>query len=157
MTSACGRLAKHPIVHRTVVDGLVASLVSAAALAGCGAREQRRPCAPLNAISHWVWPRRALRADEPSLRHTATGLAIHTASSMLWAGVYAALRLRRARPTPANAMSDAVAVAGLAAWVDLAVTPPRFTPGFEHRLSAGGLVVVYGAFALGLGLAGARR
>jgi hypothetical protein len=42
------------------------------------------------------------------------------------------------------------AATAAAAVVDLALTPQRSTPGFERRLSARSLVMVYGAFALGV-------
>ncbi|BAL95608.1 hypothetical protein [Rubrivivax gelatinosus] len=146
-------LAPRSVVRDTLTDGLLAAGLSTVALVWRG-REESTPSAPLNAISHWIWPRRALRQDEPSLRHTATGTAIHIASSMLWAGVYDLIRARRRRPTPLNAMADAAAVTAVAALVDLQLVPRRLTPGFEHRLSRPSLSLVYGSFAVGLALGG---
>lgn len=40
----------------------------------------------------------------------------------------------------------------MAAAVDFVMTPKRFTPGFEKRLSVRGLVWVYAGFALGVAL-----
>ena len=148
------------LLRHVVLDGGLAGVLSTAMLAWRGQRELARPAAPLNAPSQWVWGDEALRANRPTLRHTATGQLIHHASSLLWAGAYGWLRDRRRRPTPLNAFADAAAVTALAAVVDFKLTPQRFTPGFERRLSLPGLVMVYGSFGLGLalgGLAASRR
>src|SRR5690606_1767787 len=107
------------------------------------------------AISHWFWPRTALRRNAASFPITATGLMIHTASSLFWAGAYRALRELREGPTPANAMLDAALVSALAALVDLKIVPERLTPGFQHRLRPAGVVSIYVAFGIGLAAAGA--
>lgn len=146
-----------PFMRETLRDGLVAGGLSTAALLWRGRRDDRSAAAPLNAVSHWFWPRAALRRDDVTLRHTATGALVHVASSVLWGAVYAALRQRRRRPTPLNAVVDATAVTALAATVDLKLVPDRLTPGFEHRLSKRSLTLVYVAFALGLAWAGRRR
>ncbi|MBK1688019.1 hypothetical protein [Rubrivivax gelatinosus] len=146
-------LAPRSHARDTLTDGLLAAALSTVALVWRGRRDST-PAAPLNAISHWLWPRRALHADGPSLRHAATGTVIHVASSMLWAAVYDLIRARRRRPTPLNAMADAAAVTAMAAVVDLQLVPRRLTPGFEHRLSRPSLSLVYGSFAVGLALGG---
>ena len=43
-----------------------------------------------------------------------------------------------------------MATSAVACFVDFHLTPPRLTPGFEHRLSHRSLAAVYGAFAVGL-------
>jgi hypothetical protein len=137
-----------------LTDGLLSASLSAAALMWRGRRERGSAAAPLNAVSHMVWPRAALQRNDVTLRHTVSGTVIHTASSMLWGGVYSWLRHRRVRPTAANAVLDAAAVSGAAAVVDLAVMPPRLRPGFERRLSQRGVGWVYVALAAGLALGG---
>jgi hypothetical protein len=134
-------------------SGLAAALLSTA-LTWRGRMEQRSAAAPLNAISHWFWPRSALWRDDVSLRHTGTGIALHLGSSLLWSTVYALLRSARPEPGPVDALGDAAAVTALAATVDLAIVPERLSPGFEHRLRPAGLGWVYGAFAVGLAAAG---
>ena len=62
----------------------------------------------------------------------------------------------RARRGLGTTAADAVAATAVAAVVDLAIVPRRLTPGFERRLSARSLALVYGALAVGL-LLGARR
>ncbi|MBK1615477.1 hypothetical protein CKO44_18615 [Rubrivivax gelatinosus] len=146
-------LAPRNIVRDTVTDGLLAGAISGVALVWRGRRDST-PAAPLNAVSHWIWPRQGLQREDLSWRHTATGTLIHVASSMLWAGVFDLLRSRRRRPTPLNALADAAAVTALAATVDLKLVPQRLTPGFEHKLSRPSLTLVYGGFALGLALGG---
>lgn len=147
-----------PSTLRTAMEsGALANTLSAAVLAWRGRRENASAVAPLNAVSHWLWGDEALRRDEADLRHTATGLAIHAASSLLWGGAYAWLRSRHPRSGPVAAAVDAAAVAATAAVVDLKFTPQRLTPGFERRLSTRSLVCVYAAFGIGLALAARRR
>jgi hypothetical protein len=135
-----------------LVDGLLAGLLSTAALVWRSRRDTGRTWPALNAPSHWVWGREALRADDADGRHTGWGSAIHHGSSIFWAVAYRWLRARREHATPLNAALDASAVATVAALVDLRCTPERFTPGFERRLRRRSLPWVYGSFALGLAL-----
>lgn len=135
-------------------EGLLAAVLSAAVLMWRGRADAGSAAAPLNAISHWFWPRRALRRNEVSLQHTATGAAIHVASSVFWAALYSAARHLRRRPTAVNAITDAAALTTVAAVVDFKLVPERLAPGFEQRLERDSLVLVYAAFALGLALAG---
>ena len=136
-------------LREALVSGTTASLLSTAALAAFGHRETGRPLAPINAVSHWVYEPEALHADEASMRHTALGLVTHHAASVLWAAVYAAGR-QAVRPGSPPSLTGAALTAALAAFVDFKLTPKRFTPGFEHRLSTPALVGVYGALAVGL-------
>lgn len=140
-----------------VLTGTLASLVSGAALAWRGRRENGRALGPLNAPAHWLWGQESLRRDGASLRHTLTGMVIHHVSSLFWAVFYEMLRLRRTRPTPANAVGDAAALTAVAAAVDLQLVPQRLAPGFERRISGRGLVWVYAGFALGLALGACLR
>jgi hypothetical protein len=149
------RLTHAPQPSRAVsasIDSLLAASVSAAALLWRGRRDAHSAWAPLNAVSHWLWPRRALRENRATWRYTLTGTAVHYASSALWGGIYAWLRGRRRSPNAINAVADAAAVTALAAVVDLQAVPQRLTPGFEHRLRPTSLALVYGGFALGLAL-----
>ena len=135
-----------------LVSGSLASLLSAAYLVLTGDRRDR-PAAPVNAVSHWLFGRRALRQAEPSLRYTATGYLIHHACSVFWAVLHA--RAWGARPQakqPLPAIAGAVATAAVASWVDYRLTPKRLTPGFEHQLGRPQMVNVYACFALGLAI-----
>lgn len=135
------------------VSGSVASLLSAAALALAGRRQNGTAAAPVNAISHWVWDRPALREDRTTARHTLAGYLIHHAASVWWGAWHAkAWGTRPAAKRPGPALAGAAAAAAVACFVDLRMTPRRLTPGFEHRLSPAAMLAVYGCFALGLAL-----
>jgi hypothetical protein len=151
---------RNQFVRHAAGDGTLAALLSIGVLLWRGLRDSGSAAAPINAISHWLWPQRALQRDDVTLQYTGTGSVVHLASSMLWAAVYGALRTRRRRPTVLNAVTDAAAVSALAATVDYKLVPKRLTPGFEERLTRPSMVMVYAGFALGLalgGIAGLRR
>ncbi len=139
---------------QTLSDGAWATGLSALLMLWRGKAETGSAVAPVNAVSHWLWPREALRRDGVSLKHTATGLLTHYLASLLWAGLFEARRHRRRRPTAGNALVDAAAVTALAAAVDLKLVPDRLTPGFERRLAPRSVGLVYAGFAAGLALAG---
>ena len=135
-----------------LVSGSLASLLSAAWLVLAGDRLDR-PAAPLNAVSHWMFGRRALQQDGPSFQYTATGYLVHHACSVFWAVLHA--RVWGARPEakqPLPALAGAVATAAVASLVDYQLTPKRLTPGFEHRLGRPQILNVYACFALGLAI-----
>ncbi len=132
-----------------VISGGVASVASAAALVLRGRSEAGAAPAPVNAPSHWVWGDRALHRDGLSLRYTAVGFAVHHLSSMFWGAVHA--RAFGLGPKSVRAeLRNALLTTAFAAWVDLRLVPHRLTPGFQRRLSAGGLAAVYVLFGLGL-------
>ena len=135
------------------VAGSVASLLSTAALARAGPRENGYAAAPVNAISHWIWGPPAFRVNRTTLRHTLAGYLIHHAASVFWGVLHAlawGVQPQAKRPLPA--LVGAAAAAAAAYFVDYRMTPERLTPGFEHRLSTRALVTVYASFALGLAL-----
>jgi hypothetical protein len=141
-------------LRNSLYSGTIASLASTAALSLLGKGETGSPYAPNNAISHWFWGGRALRQDGASLRYTLTGYAIHHASSTLWAFVYERWLGQRGGRTKTAAAAGGAAVAALACFSDYNLTPPRFRPGFEKRLSTPSLALVYAAFGAGLALRG---
>lgn len=146
-------------LRKALSSGSCASLTSTAVLLWRGRIDCDSAVAPVNATSHWVWGDAALRQNRPSWRHTALGFGIHHAMSIMWATHYEKWRGGGDRlavhvmPT----VAAAVAVSAAACAVDLRCTPRRLTPGFERRLSGCSLAAVYGAFAIGLLLCGARR
>jgi hypothetical protein len=138
-----------------VVSGSAASVISTAALAARGVRENGTPYGPTNAISHWIWGDRAAAHDEPSARFTLLGYAIHHSASTLWATIYEKWFGETAeKKGAAPALVSAAAVAALACFVDYKMTPHRLQPGYEMRLSKKSLMTVYAAFGLGLSLRG---
>jgi hypothetical protein len=143
-----------PLWRAALRDGGLAGLTSLAALAVCGRLQTGSAAAPINAPSHWIWGDRALRQDGWSLRYTATGLAIHQGSAVFWGLLHQ--WLRRRNPRPGTLVRDAIVTSAAAAFTDLALTPPRLTPGFEQRLSPRGLAWTYALFAVGLAVASHR-
>ncbi|WP_332675236.1 hypothetical protein [Aromatoleum sp.] len=139
-------------LRRAALSGTTASTLSLAALTVCGVRDCRSAFAPVNAVSHWIWARRALRQADGSLRYTLPGYAIHHAASVFWALFYeeGVAWLRPVRV--AQHVGAGAAVAAIACFVDLRMTPERLTPGFERRLSNRSLAWVYLAFGAGLAL-----
>jgi hypothetical protein len=133
------------------VAGSIASVASMAALVLAGRRETRHAAAPVNAVSHWVWDREALRADAPSARHTLVGYLVHHGASVFWGTLHArAWGMHQGNKRPAPAVAGAAVASALACFVDLRMTPRRLTPGFENRVSKRSLALVYACFALGL-------
>jgi hypothetical protein len=141
------------VLYEGVVTGTAASLASTAALVVAGRRENGHATAPVNAISHWFWPREGLQQDRPSLRHTLTGYLVHHGASVFWATLHArAWGMKPRAKRPGLALAGAVAAATAACIVDYRLTPQRLTPGFEHRLSLKSMAAVYACFAVGLAL-----
>jgi len=133
------------------VSGSLAAVASTAALAIAGRIETGSPVAPTNATSRWIHGDRAATYDEPDLRHTVLGYAIHHGASVFWAAIFHRLVGRRidAGDTLA-AIGGGLGVAAVACFVDYQLTPRRLQPGFEMRLSRPALAAVYAMFGLGL-------
>jgi hypothetical protein len=147
-------LAPRRPVAQAVTDGAWATALSVALMLWRGRTDAGSALAPVNAVSHWFWPQEALRRDDLSVRHTGAGALTHFVASLLWAGLFEAVRGWRRHPTAANALVDAAAVTALAAVVDLKLVPKRLSPGFEERLAPRSVGIVYAGFAAGLALAG---
>lgn len=138
-------------LHRGLVSGATASVLSTAALAGLGKRTRNSTFGPTNAISHWIWGERAALHDAPSLKYTLPGYLIHHASATFWAVLFErACAPALNRRDAARTIELATAASAVACFADYALTPPRFRPGYEKRLSVPSLAVVYGVFGLGL-------
>ena len=134
-----------------LISGSVASIVSAISLSLLGKSELNRFAAPLNGPSQWIWGRHAPYVNRLSFRYTFVGYFIHHAASIFWAIGYEDLRRRLPPPETTSAvLAPAVVTAGAAYIVDFYLIPKRLTPGFENRISKRSLLLVYGAFALGL-------
>ena len=138
--------------REAAVSGSLAALLSGVVLTIAGRRETPSAAAPINATSQWVWGQReALDADTPDRRHTLTGYVVHHLAATFWAVLHArALGDRPTASEPGPALAAAATTAAVAAVVDLKFTPERFTPGFQHRVSAPALAAAYAAFAVGL-------
>lgn len=139
---------------RALASGTAASLLSTLVSSCYGQRRTDSYASSSNDTSHWLWGERAHGQDGADLRHTATGYAIHHASSVWWAAWYEAW-LARSGSRP---VAKAAAMAAIAYAVDYHVVPRRLTPGFERHVTARGMLATYAAFGVGLaGVALARR
>jgi len=138
-------------LKQSILPGTLASIISTVALAACGRREAGSMFAGVNAVSHWVWGERAMRANQPSLRHTLVGYAIHHACSLFWAALFekACRKTLDRHELPSTATAAAVTTA-VACFTDYELTPRRLRPGFEERLSRPSLALVYACFGAGL-------
>jgi hypothetical protein len=147
--------------RQAAIDGLqsgsIASLTSTLALSICGWLERRRPAAPNNGPSQWVWGTRAAYETRATLRHTAVGYAVHHAMSVFWGVLHEKTFGGCRRKGPSAAIAEGIATAAVAAFVDYRLMPERLQPGFDKHLHRPSLVVVYVAFGLGLGIARLMR
>ena len=54
--------------------------------------------APLNAVSHCIWPAEAFLDERPSVRLTGTVAFIHLGAGIFWGALFETLLGRRASP-----------------------------------------------------------
>jgi hypothetical protein len=142
--------AARDVLVRGCVTGSGASVVSTLAITALSRRETGAAASGTNATSHWLWGRRAQRRHQSSLKYTATGYAVHHASSIWWGVIYEAWRALRREHDLVRDAGAAAAVAAVAWVVDYGVAPRRLTPGFEAHFSPRSMVLTYAAFAMGL-------
>lgn len=136
-----------------IASGAAASSLSSAVLAARAREEAGSAFAGTNATSHALWGDRAFRADAASLKYTLTGFLVHHGASMLWATLYERYAIGPdGRRSPLRSLGVGAAVAAAAFVVDYTVTPPRFRPGYEKRISGKSLAMVYVALAVGLAM-----
>jgi hypothetical protein len=134
-------------------SGVLAAATTTGTLLALGWLRERRAAAPLNAVSHIVYGDEAALRDEPSAKYTLTGIVLNAAAVTGWAAVQSLLFARRRAKTRRpllRALVRGATTSALAYAVDYGASPKRLTPGFEKRLSRGGLAVLYGVLALSL-------
>ena len=136
-------------MHDGLRTGAGAALGSLAVLALFGRREQGSAAAPINAVSHIVWGRRAFRRDRVDVRHTVSGALLHVASGLFWGVLYEKLLGKRGGDTLVATVGKAGLASAAIATIDLALVPDRLTPGFERRLSPVGTALTFAALAAG--------
>ncbi len=134
----------------------IATTATTAAALFVSKYETNHLAAALNATSHILWGDEASRYDDADLEHTLVGGALNASAMGAWAFINEALP--RAH-TPLRAVAKGAFVSALAYVTDYFLVPKRFTPGFEKRLSPGGMLTMYGSLAgaLALGEWVARR
>jgi hypothetical protein len=138
---------------RALVRGTGASVASALVLSACSRRETGSFLAGINAVSHWAWGDADARRDAFSWKHTVVGALTHQSAAVFWALCFEKLfASRQRRLTLPRIVGETAAMSAIACTVDYTVTPKRFTPGYELRLSKSALLAVYVAFAAGLAI-----
>jgi hypothetical protein len=157
-----GKIRRHRDGKQLAMDalatGTAASLASAAALMLGSKLSGGNAVAGLNGPSQWLWGEAEAYTREPTWRHTATGYAIHHATSVFWAVVHEKVfGGSRARKPALRHLAEAAVSASTAYFVDYHLTPRRFQPGFEKHVSSKGMVAVYAAFAIGLAVTAIAR
>src|SRR5690349_10205757 len=70
------------VASDAVVSGTAASLASATMLMACSKLHEGSAAGGLNGPSQWLWGEAEAYSREATLRHTATGYAIHHATSI---------------------------------------------------------------------------
>ncbi|MDR6206567.1 hypothetical protein [Paraburkholderia graminis] len=150
------------LVCRATVSGTAAGSAAAVAAAARARADGSTPYAPLNAVTHCLWPRRAFSETGPSARFTLTGLAIHQASAIFWGVLFEGLLDRwqchvKRRARAADIAASAVTTAAVAYTVDYHMVPRRLTPGFEAHLTKRSMFYVYAALAAGFAAAALCR
>lgn len=139
-----------PFVRRACASGTVAGLGAAGAAAYGARKEGGTACAPMNAVTHYIWPERAVRERGFSVRHTVLGLGIHQAAAIFWALLFERIVPRAPRAHPTRVIAAAAATAATAYCVDYHFVPKRLAPGFEAHLGPRSMAGVYVGIAVGL-------
>jgi hypothetical protein len=143
---------KHAL-REGLVEGTLASVLSAGLLALVGRRQAGSAAAPINAVSHWAWGDESLRQDGVTARHTLLGYVTHHLAAVFWSTLHARLWGRRpGAGTLPQALIGGLVTSAAAAAIDYTLVPRRLTPGFEHRVSRGAMAGAFGAIALGVAL-----
>lgn len=134
--------------QRILTTSAVATAATTVATAALGRMQCGSAAAPLNATSHIIWGEDAKRRDAADYSHTLVGGLLNAAAMVSWVGVQ---HLLFPRPRGLwGSVATGVAVSALAYITDYHVVPKRFTPGFEARLSRGGLLAMYATLAAAL-------
>ena len=131
-------------VTDTLASAAALSFASAATLGALARAEGSGALQPINATSHWLQGRSAGRVREADTAHTLLGAGTHFVASLMWAGVFQALRRI---PRGRSAAIDAVGVSAVAALVDYGLVPKRLTPGWELAVSPAAIAAAYVAMA----------
>lgn len=137
------------LLRNSLVGGTIAGLATSAWLLLCGERKGSI-LAPMNAVSHIAFGDDAYDHEEPSVKHTPTGFLLNMSATATWALIHELIFGRRGRPHIPEALATGAAVSALAYAVDYHAVPERLKPGFEKKVSKGGLAGVYVVLALGL-------
>ncbi|HJU06456.1 MAG TPA: hypothetical protein VJ692_15015 [Nitrospiraceae bacterium] len=139
------------MTQRSLITGGLAGLATCLIAGLCAKAERQSAWSAVNATSHIVWGERAARRDTASWKYTGTGVALNEVALIFWALLFE----RSSSGEPAGGgwpLVRGAAVSTLAYVTDYYLIPPRFTPGFEKRLSNTSLAVIYGGIGISLPL-----
>lgn len=141
------------IFQNALISGAIAGAATALVAIAAAKREGQTAAAPLNAVSHAIWPDEAPREDDWSGKYTGTGIALNSAACVFWAALYEALiGSNRNFQSPGAKLAGGAFASAIAYVTDYHVVPERLTPGFEKRLSNRALGAIYAALAASLPL-----
>lgn len=143
------------VLYDAALSGAAAAVSSALVAARESTVAGSTPVAPLNAVTHCLWPERAFKEERFSARFTGIGAAIHLGSGVFWGLLFEMLRGRS--QSPARITAAAAATAATAYVVDYHLIPKRVTPGFEAHISERSFPKIYLALGAGLALASLVR
>jgi hypothetical protein len=143
------------LICDAAISGGAAALTSALVAARESLDQGSSGVAPLNAVTHCLWPEQAFDERRPSLRFTGVGAVIHGGSGIFWGLLYEMLRGRS--HSAARIATAAAATAATAYVVDYHVVPKRLTPGFEAHISKRSFPKIYVALGVGLAIASLAR
>jgi hypothetical protein len=154
MSKTNGKPAQTPdFLMSALKSGAIATSATTLALSALGALSRRDPAGPINAVSKMLFgDEEADKAEGFDAKHTLVGAALNSAAVTMWAGLHEALFGRFARKGPGQALASGALVSGLAYVVDYHVVPKRLTPGFEKKLSKGGMFTIYAVLAASFAL-----
>ncbi|SAL50280.1 hypothetical protein AWB64_05313 [Caballeronia sordidicola] len=143
------------LLARAFASGAGAAITSAAVASREAVNNGASAVAPMNAVSHCIWPAEAFLDERASMRLTGTGALIHLGASMFWGALFETLLGRRA--SPAGIVGAAAVTAATAYVVDYHVVPERVTPGFEAHVSSRSFLPIYAALGAGFALVALSR
>ena len=138
---------------RGIWIGLVAAAATAGALVGFG-WVRGAPLQPLNTVAHVILGTRAFYVHDAHPLVTSAGVFVHVLSMGAW-GTLFSIGVKRGRGI--RVWVGALLLTAVAAALDFALLPPRFSPGFETVLTRGEVIIVYAVMAASLGIAAAMR
>lgn len=128
---------------------IVATMTAVTVLARVSAKPLH---APVQAVSHIVYGKRAYETNDENLTYIVVGFLLNAFAMVMWSGV-TELAFRAIGMPPGNLVIGLIVAAGVTITsfiVDFHVVPKRFTPGFEHILDRRALFITY--FFLGASL-----
>jgi hypothetical protein len=143
------------LLARAFASGSGAAVASAIIASREAVNNGASAVAPINAVSHCLWPAEAFLDEQPGVWLTCTGAFIYWGAGIFWGVLFETLLGRRS--SPAKIVRTAAVTAVTAYVVDYHVVPERLTPGFGAHVPARSFVPIYAALGAGLALVALAR